>query len=90
MFTEKEINNRIKKVIMHSLELNLHEDDFLNIKNLDELFGMDSVAIIELVIGLEQEFKIEIHPEYLNSEIFKNMDTLTAYISTLMNRKMGE
>jgi acyl carrier protein len=83
------IKNRIKKVIIHDLELNLHEDDIQNIKKLDELFGMDSVAIIELVIGLEKEFGIKIQPEHLNLENFKDLDTLSDFINSLIHMEKG-
>jgi acyl carrier protein len=54
---------------------------------LDELFGMDSIAIIELVVGIEKEFDIRIPPEYLTVEMFRNLNTIAEHIHTLIHGK---
>ena len=50
---------------METLELNLDSDVIGEGTNLDELFGLDSVAIIEFVLGIEKEFGITIESDKL-------------------------
>jgi acyl carrier protein len=81
--------DRIKRVIIRDLQLNLSEDEIRSIKKLDDLFGMDSVAVIELIIGLEKEFNIAIQEEHLDYQILRDMDTLADFINKLVSVEKG-
>jgi len=74
------IRDRILQVIIRDLELNISKDEMLSANNLNELFGIDSIAIIELVVGIEKEFDIKIPDEYLSVEIFQNINTIAEHI----------
>jgi acyl carrier protein len=79
--SEKNIlRDRIKRVLIKALELNLNVDDIEEKAQLDELSGFDSVAAIEFVLELEKEFGITIEPEDLDVEILKDLDRLATYI----------
>jgi len=67
--------------------LNVNEDSIQVAGRLDELFGMDSIAIIELVIGIEKEFEIKIPPEHLTIEMFQNLGTIAEHMHTIMRSK---
>ncbi len=84
---EKTIRDRIRKVLAHKLELQIESEAFTAIGRLDEIFGMDSIAVIEFVIGLEQEFGITIPPENLDIEILKDVNKLEAYLRGKLNNK---
>jgi acyl carrier protein len=81
------LKNRISQVIIRDLELNISQDEIQSASRLDELFGMDSIAIVELVVGVEKEFDIKIPPEYLTVEMFQNLSTLAEHIYTLIHGK---
>jgi acyl carrier protein len=81
--------DRIKRVIIRDLQLNLSEDTIRSIKKLDDLFGMDSVAVIELIIGIEKEFNIAIQEEHLDYQILRDMDTLADFINKLVSVEKG-
>jgi len=87
--SREKIKDRIKRVIIRDLQINLREDEIRSMKKLDDLFGMDSVAIIELIIGLEKEFNIAIQPGYLDYKIFRDLDALTDFINKLVSVKKG-
>lgn len=76
----KDIKNRIVEVMISELELTLKPDEIHNASRLDDLFGMDSIAITELIIGIEKEFNIKIPAEDLSVEIFQDLKTLTEYV----------
>lgn len=87
MTLDNDIRKRIIKVLINRLELPLQEDDFREMKSLDRLFGMDSIALIEFVIGIEHEFGIVIEPDSLNIETLRDIDTLTAHIVDIVGKK---
>ena len=81
------IKNRILEVIIRDLELNIGRDELQNADRLDELFGMDSIAIVELVVGIEKEFDIKIPPEHLMIAIFQNVNTIAEHVQILIHGK---
>jgi len=87
--SREKIKDRIKRVIIRDLQINLREDEIRSMKKLDDLFGMDSVAVIELIIGLEKEFNITIQPGYLDYQIFRDLDALTDFINKLVSVEKG-
>jgi acyl carrier protein len=80
MSDTKNIRDRILQVIIRDLELNISKDELLSANSLNELFGMDSIAIVELAVGIENEFDIKIPSEYLSVEIFQNINTIAEHI----------
>lgn len=87
MTSEESLKNRIRRILIDSLELKLQADEIEDSTNFDDVFGLDSVAVIEFVIALEEEFQITIAPEYLDSKNLKNLDRLSAYIKKCTERK---
>jgi len=81
------IKERILQVIIRDLELNINKEEIKVATRLNELFGMDSIAIIELVVGIEKEFDIKIPSEWLTLEMFKNVSTIAEHIQTYINAK---
>lgn len=85
MSDTKNIENRILQVIIRDLALNISQDELQSATRLDELFGMDSIAIVELAVGIEKEFDIKIPPEYLTVEMFQNLNTIAEHIYILID-----
>jgi len=76
----EDIKHRIVEVMIRDLELTLNPDEVHGTSRLDGLFGMDSIAVTELIIGIEKEFNITIPAEDLSVEIFQDLETLTEYM----------
>jgi len=83
----EDIKGSIARIIIRDLELNASEDELRDEGRLDELFGLDSIAIIELVVGIEKEFSIRIPPEDLCVERFESLETIAGYIYSLILEK---
>ena len=49
--------------------------------------GLDSVAILELVVCLEQEFRISVPDNELTADLFKNIGTLADYVFQSIAKK---
>lgn len=81
----KRIEDRIKSVIVHTLSL---EIDPVEIEDADVLFGgemgLNSMAMIELVIGLEEEFGFEVSDEDLRAEVFESVQTIADYVCSAL------
>lgn len=75
-----DVTQRIINVMIRELELSLKPEEIRNAHRLDEVFGMDSIAMTELIIGIEKEFAISIPAEDLSAEIFGDLRTLAEYV----------
>ncbi|MFQ5963541.1 MAG: acyl carrier protein [Candidatus Scalinduaceae bacterium] len=86
MKTSTNIEERIKKVITDRLKLCV---DVRKISRSTPLIGkglgLDSIALQELVIGLEEEFNIFIDESKLRIEYFENIGNLAKYVSKELN-----
>jgi acyl carrier protein len=79
----KAIRERIASRIVSTLSLNidpakLHEGDAC----LDQFFGFDSLAVLEVVAALEEEFGIEFEPERLELSLLTDLTRLADYVAS--------
>lgn len=75
------IEKRVKEVIIRKLSLDVTPDE---IQNDDQLFGgglgLNSMATIEIIVGLEEEFEIQVPDEDLRVELFDSVQTMADYV----------
>ena len=72
--------DRIRRVFVESLHLNLKEEELDYERKLDESVGMDSLAVLEFITALEQEFGVKIDPEMLRLDFVRDLGQLASYI----------
>ncbi|MDE2799585.1 MAG: phosphopantetheine-binding protein [Gemmatimonadota bacterium] len=81
------IEHRVKQVIIRTLSLEVDADE---IDDEDELFGgglgLNSMATIEIIVGLEEEFGIEVPDEDLRVELFDSVQTMADYVRTALQK----
>ena len=81
------IEHRVKQVIIRMLSLEVDADE---IGDEDELFGgglgINSMATIEIIVGLEEEFGIEVPDEDLRVELFDSVQTMADYVRTILQK----
>ncbi len=81
------IEHRVKQVIIRTLSL---EVDTEEIDDEDALFGgglgLNSMATVEIVVGLEEEFDIEVPDEDLRVELFDSVQTMADYVRTALQK----
>ena len=82
----RDTTDRIKRVFVTSLHLNLSEEDLDYEQRLDELVGLDSLAVIEFVAALEKEFGITMEPEMLRLDLVRDLPQLAAYVEDRVTR----
>ncbi len=75
------IEHRVKQVIIRTLSLEVNAEE---IDDEDALFGgglgLNSMATIEIIVGLEEEFDIEVPDEDLRVELFDSVQTMADYV----------
>ncbi len=80
---KEEIKNRIKKVLVARLLQDFRPEDIKNDAPLIELgVGADSVATLELIVALEEEFQISIDESEVNQELLATVNSISDYISS--------
>jgi acyl carrier protein len=75
------VKERVKQTIVQALKLDLEIDEIAD----DEvLFGdgldADSMAVLEIVFAIEEEFDIRVEDEELRVELFDSVRTLVEYV----------
>jgi acyl carrier protein len=76
-----EIAHRIRRVFNQSLVLNLSPDETARISDLGSVAGLDSLALLAFVSGLEKEFACQIDPEHLTLAFLRDLEALTDYFA---------
>lgn len=70
-----QVRERVRKVMEKNLRMSLSPDG-----DNDELH-LDSMALLELVVGIEKEFGIRLNEEELDSpEHFKSVDSIARFV----------
>ena len=77
------IKKEVKSVIINSLELDIAPDEM---DDNDPLFGEglggNSMALVEVIVGLEKAFEIEISDEELIMDVFETVNSIAEFIKS--------
>ena len=82
-----ETADRIHKAFVESLRLPAGETDLPREQRLAEATGLDSIAVLEFVAAVENEFGITIEPEFLEFDFVTDLPRLVAYIQERTGRR---
>ena len=72
--------DRLKKMIVERLFLKIEPDSIDTSASLMATYGVDSVSLLELVVGLEDEFDVEIDDDDFDVENFESVAALKTFI----------
>ena len=76
-----EVKERLKKLLVERLKLQVDPaqiDD--NAPLFGEGLGLDSIDALELVVGLEQEFGVQVPDEAVGREAFASINALAEFV----------
>ena len=76
---------KIKKIIAEVLNVD-EEEITMDTTFVDDL-GADSLDVFQIVMGIEEEFDIEIDAKYVNQNFFKNVDTIVEMMQEVLGLK---
>ena len=77
---EASIEDRLKKLIARRLFLKIAPEAIDVNKSLMDAYGVDSVSLLELVVGVEEEFGVTIPDEEFNIKHFETVAALAAFV----------
>ena len=85
MSEDTELKQQLKQMIVERLFLNVDPETIPDDANLMDTYGVDSVNIFEIVVGLEDVFGISLAEEDFSIEAFVTVNG----IAELVTRKRG-
>jgi acyl carrier protein len=74
------IEDRVKKMIVERLFMKIAPEDLAEDKSLIDEYGVDSVSLLELVVGIEEEFGIAVGDDDFSVEHFQTVSALADFI----------
>lgn len=78
----KETKERIKHLLVQNVLKNMNAAELDDDSSLIELgVGLDSVATLELVVALEEEFHVSIDEGEITPEILESVNTIDAFLA---------
>jgi len=83
--SDKTTQDRIKDLIVEKVLVGVNPDEISNDSELVSELGLDSIQIIGLIGGLEEEFDIVLEDDDLDFELFSTINNL----AKLVNGKLG-
>lgn len=83
--TQEEIKTALKEIFVDRLDMNLAEIDASDDDGLfaEDGWGIDSVDVIDIVLGVEQQFGVKIKQDEDVQQHFASLNTLAAHIADL-------
>jgi acyl carrier protein len=75
-----DLKPQIKKMIVERLFLGVAPDDIADDAPLMETYDIDSVALFELVVGLEDEFGVTMEDTDFQVSTFKTVNSIAEFI----------
>ena len=80
----KEIALEIRNIILTRLDLDLEGEEPSDQESLFEDWGIDSVDVLDLVLGIEQVFSVKIKQDEEIEKHFASIETLANFIAEEM------
>ncbi len=84
-----EIKDRLRKIVVQALRLNVAPESVPD-HNLTAELGLDSINSLELLILVENEFKIQIDDADLSVALVDSLDVLASYVAAKLTEQQRE
>ena len=81
-----EIVDRLRTILMNLAPEEITPEQIAGLNNIEEL-NLDSLQILEFLLKVEEEFKIQIDDDYLDIELVGDLEKLARYLEE--NRNAG-
>ena len=77
---EPQLAKRIKEILVERLFLDVDPTSVESAQSLTESYGVDSVRLFDMVVGLEEDFSLSFEDEELTIENFDTVATIAARV----------
>ena len=78
---KSEIEQKLKEMIVERLFLQIEPEAIETAALLTETYGIDSVSLLELVVGLEEVFGIQVEDGEFDLNNFQSVAALSNFVS---------
>jgi acyl carrier protein len=78
--TNARIEDRLKEMVVARLFMKIAPEAIEEDKSLVDGYGVDSVSLLELVVGLEEEFGIVIGDDEFDIKNFESITALSSFV----------
>ena len=76
-----DLKAQIKRMIVERLFLNVSPNEIADDAPIMDTYGIDSVALFELVVGLEDEFGVVMEDVDFKVDTFQSVNSIAAFVS---------
>lgn len=84
--SREEVKIKLKDIIVHDLDANIEASQVLDDISLYENgVGLDSIAIVNLIVMLEKKFGFTFEEDELNADMFSSVNNLVDFIYKKIN-----
>lgn len=74
------IEDRIKQMMVERLYMQVAPEDIAEEKSLIDEYGIDSVSLLELVVGIEEQFGVSVGDEEFDVQHFETVSALADFL----------
>jgi acyl carrier protein len=74
------IEGTIKEMIVERLFLDVKPEEIDETKSLFDEYGVDSVAVLEIVVGLEETYGLSFADEDFSPQMFETVKSIADYV----------
>jgi len=76
----EELKPKLKEMIVERLFLNVAPEDIKDDEPLMETHNIDSVALFEVVVGLEEDFEVSMEDDEFSLDLFENVNSIAEFV----------
>jgi D-alanine--poly(phosphoribitol) ligase subunit 2 len=85
MLAIEQVGPRVTAILADRLKIDPPSDE----TDLFTAGGLDSLGLVELLLGLEEEFEIEISADDLELDRFRSVSAIAAFVCSKLERRNG-
>jgi len=78
--TRSEILAKLKELVIEVTQLKIAPEAVSDTANLFNDCGLDSTSVVDLVVGLEQNFDISVDDDELDVKLFQDLSKLAEFV----------
>jgi acyl carrier protein len=82
--SEERMEDQLKEMIVERLFMRIAPGEIEEDKSLIDEYGVDSVSLLELVVGIEEVFGVTIEDEEFSVANFETVTALAAFVRSKM------
>ena len=83
----EEVQHRLKRVLLSNLSQSLNSTEIhAEVALLEDGLALDSIALLEFVVGIENEFGLLLDESTLSTESFESLTTIAHLVHSMLGQ----